>query len=375
MEQNEITALIPYPDDAPTIEFSLPPRDEPYTGPIPETVVIEPEDEVTRIPVTKILRRIVAVFLLGVTVITAGICAGHAAAAIAFASDSIPTALLTALSAGEVHCTAVIPENRKSTAADSPDAALNPLRPPETEDAAPEREPNPLTITNETPYTPDVNALLTRERAIPPLAGLSPDEPVVLILSTHATESYAEHAETGYRTSDDSENVIRTASVIAEILEEAGIGVIHSRTRFDEEDFTMAYYNASLEIRAQLKEHPSIRYIIDVHRDSVMANDGTYLAMESGNLAQMMFVVGTDHGGSGHTGWEDNLALAARLHTAMEAENPGLMRPVNLRSASFNQQYTSGSLILEIGSCAGSLENAVRSAEIFAHALADEIIG
>lgn len=377
MEQNEITALIPYGDDAPTIEFTRPPAEEAYTKSQPrqDTVVTEPDGEAVRIPVREILRKLVTGFLLCVTVVTAGICAGHAAAAIAFETDSIPTLLLTALSAGDVRCTAVIPEIQKTTAADAPDAALSTVAPPEREPEEPAAQPNPLTFTNETPYTPDSAALLTRERAIPPLGSLTEDEPVVLILSTHATESYAEHAENGYRTTDDSENVIRTASVIAQILEETGIGVIHCRTRFDEEDFTMAYYNASLEIRAQLKEHPTIRYIIDVHRDSVAAADGTYLAMESGNLAQMMFVVGTDHGGSGHTGWEDNLALAARLHTSMEEEHPGLMRPVNLRSASFNQQYTPGSLILEIGSCAGSLENAVRSAGIFAHALADEIIG
>jgi stage II sporulation protein P len=107
----------------------------------------------------------------------------------------------------------------------------------------------------------------------------------------------------------------------------------------------------------------------------IQAEDGTYIAMESDGLARMMFVVGTDHGGSGHTGWEDNLALAARLHTALEQSTPGLMRPVNLRSASFHQQYTSGSLILELGSCAGSLDSAVRSAELFAEILTDEIIG
>lgn len=384
MDPNETTALICTADDAPTIEFTLPPRDEPYTSEeIPETIIIEPTDETQseRIPLSRILRRTITGLLICVTLTVAGICIGHAVSDIRFEPDSIPAALLTTLSAGEVHAAEIVPDNRKITAADLPDTGLNPVAAPETAETEPDepREPSPLTITNETPYTPDPDAILAKERAVPPLEQLTglygENAPVVLILSTHATESYAGHEDTNYRTTDDSENVIRTASVIAEILENAGIGVIHCKTRFDEDDFTMAYYNASLEIRAQLRDHPSVQYIIDVHRDSVQANDGTYLAMESDGLAQLMFVVGTDHGGSGHTGWEDNLALAARLHTAMESENPGLMRSLNLRSASFNQQYTKGSLILEIGSCAGSLEGALKSAEIFANALADEIIG
>lgn len=368
MEQNETTALIPFADDAPTIEFTLPPREEPYT----ETIVIETEEK-TRGSAVKFLKRFAAGFLSGITIAAAGVCAVHAAASFSPEADDIPTALLAMLSVGEIHCTAPLPETQKVSAADMPDTILHPLSPPPEE--KPAREPNPLTIQSEPPYTPDIDALLARERAIPPLDGSAAAEPVVLILSTHATESYRENADTGYRTPDDTQNVILPAAVIAEYLQKAGIGVIHARTRFDEEDFTLAYYNASLEIRKQLRDHPSIRYIIDVHRDSVQDADGTYLAMETDGLAQLMFVVGTDHGGSGHSGWEDNLALAVRLHTAMETENPGLMRPVNLRSASFNQQYTSGSLILEIGSCAGSLDSAVRSAEIFARALADEILG
>lgn len=376
MDQKETTALVLY-DNAPTIEFQLPSGDEAYSG--PETIIIEPDRQETteRIPISAVLRRVISGILIGSALTTAGICAGHALSDIPLDREDVPAFFMAALSAGEVHTTPAA-LYRCTAPAPSPDLPVSPVEYPQQTDPKPAREPSPLTLTNETPYTPDPFSL-AENRAIPSLDSLKAeygsDAPFVLILSTHATESYSGHESEGYRTSDDSENVIRTASVIAQTLEEAGIGVIHCRTRFDEEDFTLAYYNASLEIRAQLRDHPSVQYIIDVHRDSVQAADGTYMAMESDGLAQMMFVVGTDHGGSGHTEWEDNLGLAARLHTALEKENPGVMRPLNLRSASFNQQYTKGSLILEIGSCAGSLENAVKSARLFGKAFADEIIG
>jgi stage II sporulation protein P len=89
----------------------------------------------------------------------------------------------------------------------------------------------------------------------------------------------------------------------------------------------------------------------------------------------MMFVVGTDHGGSGHTGWQDNLALAARLQKSLSGDCSTLMRDINLRSASFNAQYTSGSLLVEIGSCASTLDEAKNAAELFADHLAREILG
>ena len=82
----------------------------------------------------------------------------------------------------------------------------------------------------------------------------------------------------------------------------------------------------------------------------------------------------TDHGGSGHTGWQDNLALAARLQKDLNGQYPSLMRDINLRSASFNEQYTSGSLLVEIGSCASAIDEVKRAAEHFADSLIDEIL-
>jgi len=235
---------------------------------------------------------------------------------------------------------------------------------------------------NETPYDPDLSALAASERTIPPLdelyAEYGSDAPVVLILSTHGTEAYAESASEDYRSSDCTENVVSCGEVIASVLNERGIHTIHSSELYDEADFTMAYYSASLAIKRILRDHPSVSYIIDVHRDSVLI-DGNHAApsveYDDGHTAQMMFVVGTDHGGSGHSTWQNNFALALRLQNTLNGEIPGIMRSINLRSASFNEQYTDGSLLLEIGACGTPIAEAHRSAAIFAEALADEIIG
>jgi stage II sporulation protein P len=143
-------------------------------------------------------------------------------------------------------------------------------------------------------------------------------------------------------------------------------------------DFNMAYYNAALAIRKYIEEYPSVSYILDIHRDSIVSGDGwvsPVTQIDGRSAAQMMFVVGTDHGGSGHTGWQDNLALAVRLQKSLSGDCPALMRDINLRSASFNAQYASGSLLVEIGSCASTLDEAKTAAERFADHLAREILG
>ena len=203
------------------------------------------------------------------------------------------------------------------------------------------------------------------------------DAPVVLILHTHGTEAYTDHADDDYRT-NGRDGVIGIGSVICEKLRENGINALHCEAAFDKPDFNSAYYAAAIAIRDYLREYPSIRYIVDVHRDSITLPDGSYYRTEAEidgeSAARLMFVVGTDYAGSGHTGWRDNLALCARLEVGIEGRNSGVMRGLNIRAASFNQQYTSGSMLVEVGSCANTYDEAARSAEEFARALAEEIM-
>ncbi|MBR4960956.1 MAG: stage II sporulation protein P [Clostridia bacterium] len=243
--------------------------------------------------------------------------------------------------------------------------------------------PDGLGLINETPYTPDLAALAARAPVIDSYAALESvygsSCPAVLILHTHGTEAFADQADAGYHTEDRNKNIVAVGDALAAILEKAGISVIHCRELFDADSFDMAYYNAARYIRQTLEDSPSIRYILDIHRDAITAADGTGirpLSVHDGTeYAQLMFVVGTDHGGSGHADWETNLALAARLQSALHNENPTLMRDINLRSASFNAQYAPGALLVEAGAAASSLEEAIRSIEVFGKALAEEILG
>ena len=237
-------------------------------------------------------------------------------------------------------------------------------------------------INTETPYDVDLDEILEMPRAVAPLDELYRNygsiAPVVLIIHTHGTEAYAEHAVDGYRT-NGKDGVIGIGSVIASVLTENGINAIHCEVPFDQPDFNTAYYSASLAIRDYLSEYPSISYIIDVHRDSILLPDGTYFAplttIDGSSAAKLMFVVGTDYAGSGHAGWRDNLALCTRIQSSLMKSYDGLMRGINLRAASFNEQYTKGSMLLEVGSCANTYDEAAASAAVFARALADEIKG
>jgi stage II sporulation protein P len=82
-----------------------------------------------------------------------------------------------------------------------------------------------------------------------------------------------------------------------------------------------------------------------------------------------MLVVGTDDSGLAHPDWRENLKLALRLQAAMNENCPTLARPISLRESRFNQQATTGSLILEVGTNGNTLQEALSAVELFADSI------
>ena len=242
-------------------------------------------------------------------------------------------------------------------------------------------------VSNETAYDVDLSALSDTPYPIPYLSGNGEDAvnvfgetaPSVLILHTHGTECYADASDAShYRTDNPSENVVSVGKVLAEALRAQGIETIHCEEMFDKDSFIRAYKNSYAAAAEYLKQYPSIRYVIDLHRDAV-PSDGGYADLKTTlcgeECAKLMLVIGTDEAGAVHPNWKNNLRVAAEIQQNAEKEYPSLMRSINLRKASFNQQLSDGYFILEVGSCGGTAEEARAGMKYFAKAFADTIKG
>ena len=204
----------------------------------------------------------------------------------------------------------------------------------------------------------------------------------VLILHTHGCESYAPSPDYDYkpdkdiRTTDRSFNVVRVGDEIQKELETFGIEVIHDTTLCDEPDFNSSYSNSLKIAKKYMEENPGIKVILDVHRDSIEGDNGEKVkTVGPDGASQLMFVVGTDMGGLDHPLWRQNLSFALNLQRRLVDKYPTLMRPVNLRSSRFNQQVSTGSIIVEVGSDANTLDEALAAAKLFGHELGGYLTG
>ncbi len=221
---------------------------------------------------------------------------------------------------------------------------------------------------------PDTEALLAR-----PLSwDLTGEQPTVLILHTHTTESYTKAGEdyeesSAFRTLHEDYNMTAIGERVAEILAGHGIQAIHDTELHDYPSYNGSYAHARTSIQDYLDKYPSIRLILDLHRDaSGDLNDQfrPVAAVNGENAAQLMVVMGTSASGLSHPNWEENLALGLKLHAVLERMAPGITRPLCLRSSRFNQDLSPGALLIEVGAAGNTQAEALRGAEILAEAIA-----
>lgn len=210
------------------------------------------------------------------------------------------------------------------------------------------------------------------------------DAPQVLLYHTHATESYEpvsrEFYDTTYnsRSTEQDMNMIRIGDEIEKQLEEAGIGVIHDTTLHDYPSYNGGYERSAETIQKYLDEYPTIQIVLDIHRDAI-ERDGTRIAAVSEingrEAAQVMIIAGCDDGTLDIPTWKSNLRFAADLQNNMEGMFPGLTRPVLFSYRRYNQNMSSGSLLLEMGSHGNSLEQAIYAGQLVGKALVETLKG
>ena len=221
---------------------------------------------------------------------------------------------------------------------------------------------------------PDPAALL----ALPLTLDLSGDGPTVLILHTHTTESYTkdgeDHVETSdYRTLDEDYNMLSIGAEVARLLEAGGVTAIQDRSLHDYPSYNGSYSHARKTIRQYLSQYPTIRLVLDLHRDAADTPSGqlrTLAATDTGTCAQLMLVMGSSASGLKHPNWEQNLSLALKLQAVLERETPGITRSTVLRAQRFNQDLAAYSLLVEVGAAGDSHEAALAAAEKLAEGIA-----
>ena len=208
------------------------------------------------------------------------------------------------------------------------------------------------------------------------------DRPQVLILHTHATEQFMLY-DAGYynegdrdRTKDKRQNVCAVGKAVAAELEAAGVKVIHDTTAHDSPQYTGAYTRSAATVEGYLEKYPSIKVVLDIHRDAILRGDTTLVKptveVNGRKAAQVMIIAGVvSTEALPHPEWQQNLTLAARWQQRMDAACPGVMRPLYTVASRYNQHLSPGYLLVEVGSEGNTVAEVTYSGQLLGKTLAE----
>lgn len=191
-------------------------------------------------------------------------------------------------------------------------------------------------------------------------------EPLIYIYNTHQTEEYAPGSLKNYNITP---TVYMAANILKENLRENGINAIVEDSSLQKglSERGLNYnsaYTLSYEWLTSAKErYPSVKYFIDLHRDSVSAST----TINNYSYAKMMFVIGMNH-----DNYKKNEELMLKLNEFLNRGYKGLMRePFYGKNSRYNQHFNENAMLIEIGGPESTISEVSLSVKAFAESLSN----
>ena len=195
------------------------------------------------------------------------------------------------------------------------------------------------------------------------------DEPLVLIVHTHATESYLPQSGGNFHSKDEENTVRDVGNVLAAALEKQGIPVVHDKTLHDYPSYNSSYSRSYATTQELLQKYPSVKCVIDLHRDAIASESPAATVSVGGKTcAKYSYVVST-----GASTYQSNLAFVKSLNQLASSKYNGFTGNVIERCYKYNQDLSSKYLLLEIGYNRNQIEDCRNTAEIVGTVLGETL--
>lgn len=194
-------------------------------------------------------------------------------------------------------------------------------------------------------------------------AKLGKEEPLVLIYHTHGSETYK-------KVNGKEGSVIEVGTALTKELENVyGIKTVHDKSVYDmvdgQLDRNAAYNFAGDSVEAALRKNPSVKVVIDLHRDSVENNIHLRTKINGKSAAQIMFFNGVSRLASkGDIGYlynpnkEANLAFSLQMQLLCGKYYPDLTRRIYIKGYRYNLHLAKRAMLVEVGAQNNTVEEA-----------------
>ena len=187
--------------------------------------------------------------------------------------------------------------------------------------------------------------------------------PIVYIYNSHQLENYNNENLSIYGITP---NVLMASYLLKEKLNSNGIPSIVEDTNITEFldlngwDYGASYKASRIFILDKQNTYSSLKYYIDIHRDSVGKNLTT-TKIGNKSYARILFVVGLEH-----KNYEKNLKLVTDINKMFEENYPTLSRGIYKKEGPnvngiYNQDISSNAMLIEVGGVDNNIEEVLNT--------------
>lgn len=197
------------------------------------------------------------------------------------------------------------------------------------------------------------------------------EDPIIYIYSTHDEEEYESNYINPYNISP---NVKLASYYLQEQLKNIGINsIVEDKSVGDVIRKNNWVYSKSYEVsRMYLEEaknnYPSVKYFIDLHRDSSV-KEKTTTTYEGKDYAKILFIVGLEQ-----ENYEANLEITNRLNEILISNIPTISRGIYKKSGPgvngiYNQDFDPNCILIEMGGQYNTIVEVSNTIEILAKSI------
>lgn len=203
------------------------------------------------------------------------------------------------------------------------------------------------------------------------------NEPIIYLYNSHQLENYSSENLDIYGITP---NVLMASYVLRENLNKQGLSTIVEEANMSEVlskngwNYSYSYQASRSLMEEKKKKYSTLKYYIDIHRDSV-SKSYTTATIGNNSYAKVLFVIGLEH-----TNWQANNNLATALDQLLDKHYSGLSRGIMQKEGSnvngiYNQDISPNSILIEVGGVDNTIEEVYNTMNALADILGKYIKG
>ena len=197
------------------------------------------------------------------------------------------------------------------------------------------------------------------------------ENPIIYIYNSHQLENYNNESLEIYGITP---NVLMASYLLKEKLNQKGISTIVEDTNLTEFlelnnwDYTKSYRASRIFMLDKQNTYKSLKYYIDIHRDSVNKKQST-ISINDKSYAKILFVVGLEH-----PNYHKNLELANKINELFNKYYQGLSRGVLKKEGQnvdgiYNQDISQNAMLIEVGGIDNNIDEVLNTINAIADIL------